>query len=1263
MPIDTFKPRGQIAADKPGKGGSGVQTVPLIGVVRDNVDPTRSGRIRVSLVQPNSSSKPEDSTNWITVSYLSSFFGKVQATANSDGYGTYKSNSSSYGQWQAPPDIGTQVICIFVNGDKNYGYYIGAIPEAESLQMVPAIGSSDNILTNEGEANSYGGATRLPVTNMNTNDKKKSDSAEFLNTARPVHSYTAAIMNQQGIIRDPIRGPISSSASRETVSRVGWGVSTPGRPIYTGGYDDTTLPASLQQDNPQGLQVVARRGGHSIVMDDGDIIGRDQLIRIRTALGHQILMSDDGQTLMILHSNGQSYIELGKEGTIDMYSTNSVNIRTQGDLNLHADRDVNIHAMENLNIQAKQIHTNSEDDTMMRSGGDFKTSATGDITGLAAGAIAFAAGGDASLAASGQAYFNGTKVNLNSGKSSTTPEAVDNIPLNAQTDTLHDEEKGFLAAPGKLLTIASRAPAHAPWANAGQGVDVKTSLNASDNLPAAPTPAATAASSAGAATGATPPAVATVASAPTNAPNISTALDKGTTNAMLGATATAAATGPLAAATKQGAAVVETATGKVGAIGSFALTPSSLASAGVLKPGADTLVNGLVTNGVDLTTAMPSSLFTGAPGAKDLTNLTQNITAQTNTVITNMQKSQTALGAAGVLTGAESPATVAGLVQSATTNGVEATTDAVKQVSGVAGAALGNITGALQSIGSGIAAAGLATSLGGLGGISNALTAMGKIPSLAGLIDQAKGIAGSAFDAIKNSFKPLKPNVPQNLTQIAKDNASTAAGLSDQTGQLSTTVSSDASSIFGSTGISANFTTLTGSLAGATGALTSLTTIAGSVNGAVGSINNSVGGITGSIAAVSTLASKATNIVNAATSSYGSVTTTIGGVTGVSSTLATVTLSSVTSNPLNPTSSGVQTAVNSVSAIAGAGATIASGGIGGLSTAASIVQQGSAASTSSTIASGLSNLPGGISAVSSVFNNAKNAVNAIPGVGQLTGAINAATASVMGGLNLSPISLPNSLNSLTSLASSGLSVGAAADLQSAIAALSSGPSGIKLPVIGFNTTDRTSITSQITNVLGDPGIPMPNLVGGIPSSAVNDAQSLVDQGNKLYDVIDQLDAYNKKAEAARKAYESARQTLPAGDPQLAVLLAQWNSVINDPTYLALLQEGDETAAAVSDQTSNTASAPTGLPNPPSTINTGIPLSTAGLKSTVQGIVSTITGAGTSLINLAQTTPVTVSTTPITQTATAIKALQLSTANNIASLNNSLDGITGPTNNA
>jgi uncharacterized protein (DUF2345 family) len=61
-------------------------------------------------------------------------------------------------------------------------------------------------------------------------------------------------------------------------------------------------------------------------------------------------MSDDGQCLHIIHANGQSWVELGKEGTIDMYATNSVNIRTQGDLNLHADNNININAKNDLNI-------------------------------------------------------------------------------------------------------------------------------------------------------------------------------------------------------------------------------------------------------------------------------------------------------------------------------------------------------------------------------------------------------------------------------------------------------------------------------------------------------------------------------------------------------------------------------------------------------------------------------------------------------------------------------------------------------------------------------------------------------------------------------------------------------------------------------------------------------------------------------------------------------------------------------------------------
>ena len=474
MPVDNFKPKGPAKSAKNDSGGGNTKDYPVIGVVKDNIDPTRAGRIKVAIQDGKGPVDSNDSGSWVTVQYLSTFFGSIGSTSGKDSedYGNYKNNPSSYGQWQAPPDIGTKVVCIFINGDVNAGYYIGAVPEPETLQMVPAIGASDKVTLNEGESDSYGGATRLPVTNLNTNNKDKADSDQFLDTPRPVHSYTASVMSQQGIIRDPIRGPISSSASREPASRVGWGVATPGRPIYEGGYDDENLPENLDQGKSEQLKVISRRGGHSIVMDDGDIIGRDQLIRIRTALGHQILMSDDGQTLMILHSNGQSYIELGKEGTVDIFSMNSINMRTQGDFNIHADRDINIHAMENLNIQAKNIHTNSEEETKSRAGKDYRIETLNNYTVKAASAFAASSGGESSMVAGGQAFINGSKVNLNSGSPGLKPAAVPIVTLIAQTDTLFDKSKGWAAAPGKLLSIASRVPAHYPWANAGMGVDI-----------------------------------------------------------------------------------------------------------------------------------------------------------------------------------------------------------------------------------------------------------------------------------------------------------------------------------------------------------------------------------------------------------------------------------------------------------------------------------------------------------------------------------------------------------------------------------------------------------------------------------------------------------------------------------------------------------------------------------------------------------------------------------------------------------------------
>jgi len=1271
MAQDIIKTKSPPKSANPTVGGANTQNFPVFGIVKDNIDPTRAGRIRV-LLSGNNPNDSNNSANWVTVSFLSDFFGTIGGSAGSgnEDNGTYKSNPTSYGQWHAPPDIGTTVICIFVNGDPNYGFYIGCVPEPDALHMVPAIGSSDYVINNEGEASSYGGATRLPATNFNSNNPTNSNSPNFNDSPRPVHSYSATIMNQQGIIRDPIRGPISSSASREPASRVGWGVSTPGRPIYEGGFDDSTVTQNLDGSKNEQLKVVARRGGHSIVMDDGDIIGRDQLVRIRTALGHQILMSDDGQTLMILHSNGQSYIELGKEGTIDMYSTNSVNIRTQGDLNLHADRNVNIHAMENLNIQAKNIQTNSEEKTMMRAGSDFNMSATGKLTGLAGGAIAWGAGGDASLVGGGQAFVNGSKVNLNSGAPGTSPDPVSTIPLIAQTDTLYDEGRGFMAAPGKLLTIVSRAPAHAPWANAGQGVDVKTNLDAASQLPAAPSPAVAATTAAAANTGATPPAVATVASAPAGVPAISAAVNNNTTAAALGSIATSAAGGVLAAAVSQGAAVVPTATGMVAAVGAFAQTASQLAAGGILKPGSATLVTGLVQAGANIAQAMPASLFTGAAGALNLTSLVQNMPAQATSVVNTMQQAQTALGRVGAITGSEASTQITGMVTAAATVGLGPTVAAIQQagsaassaVSSVAGAtnlvsgasaALGRATGsiggavagisgaasaagslagtanslagslagavsgaagqlsgaadnalgsartALAAIGSGAAAAGLAESIGGLGGIQSALTAMGNVPSLAGLMDQAKGVAASAFDAIKNSFKPFRAGVPQNLTQIARDNAAAAAEVANQTTQAGSNLLNAAGSIAGGAvgalgSATGALSSVGGALSGTVGALGSATGALSSVGGAItrttgalSSIAGSVGGITNAASinnSVASITGGLTSVTNAITSVAGvgtSISATINNVTAVASSVS----GAVTGSALNTTIGGVQNAVNTVSALAGAGATIAAGGTAALTNAAASIQRGASAATSSALASGLSNLPGGINTVSTVVNQAAGAINAIPGLGPLSGAISAASSAAMNGLssvtaatgalsslagNLDNVSgalggaagalsgalgdAASRLGGLTALASVGLPVGAIAQLQSSIAALAGGtPGAIALPSVGFNTTDRTAITNQINATLGDPGIPTPNLVGSIPETA----RASIDE------LEQQAQAENRAAHAAfmeisatviaaLNEFKRLDSTLPPGDPKIAEAYQKWRDLAYGDEYNAAI---------------------------------------------------------------------------------------------------------------
>lgn len=470
---DIVKTSGTPQNYKDDRAGSNLIPHPVIGIVKDNIDPTRAGRIKVYLNR-GGASDPNDSKSWRTVKYLSPFLGtiapgyNVYQTSDAEGLGSFTGNPHSYGFWTGAPDIGSQVLCIFVNGQPDDGYYIGCVPYPGLTFMVPAIGAATKVVPNEAQASLYAGADRLPVTEVNYGNNDLRNSTEIANEAKPIHSYQARILAQQGLIRDNLRGVISSSSMRESPSRV-YGISTPGQNIYEGGYTSQTINQGKETENNEKLQVIGKTGGHSIVLDDGTIDGQDQLLRIRTSGGHMIMMNDSGQCLTIIHSNGQSWIELGKEGTIDLFSTNSVNIRTQGDLNLHSDRNININAAQNLNISAKNISQESQKNISLRAGGNITGYTLGNFSVKVNGTMTLQSQGNSSFASRTGTFINGAPIYLNTGSG---PQASDVKPLTKQNhiETTFSQTKGWMyPSPNPLQSIVSRAPTHMPWAGANKG--------------------------------------------------------------------------------------------------------------------------------------------------------------------------------------------------------------------------------------------------------------------------------------------------------------------------------------------------------------------------------------------------------------------------------------------------------------------------------------------------------------------------------------------------------------------------------------------------------------------------------------------------------------------------------------------------------------------------------------------------------------------------------------------------------------------------
>ena len=362
---------------------------PYIGTVKVTNDPLRMGRLGVNIPALSQTTNPT-SNQIIWCQYLSPFYGakSINAVSSSDPF-SYKTTQHSYGMWAVPPDVDTDVLVIFAKGEQSNAsaFWIGCVQKPLVNQQVPANGSSSRTeysgSTNRERAisrqESYG-TDFLPAGEKN--QKRYQDGETLSNLAEwryPINDRLADQLNAQGLVQDDIRGTTSSSARRESPSRV-FGLNTPGR-IRS---DSRELNIGLDNTKVK----TDRDPGHTFVMDDGDLNGNNQLTRLRTASGHQLLMHDTEGVVYLANGSGKAFIEMAGDGTISVYSANGIDFRSGTDFNLHSDTNINFHAKGNINFTAEQslnlnadryVHTMAKEAIRVSSQGTLQTYAKTNI--------------------------------------------------------------------------------------------------------------------------------------------------------------------------------------------------------------------------------------------------------------------------------------------------------------------------------------------------------------------------------------------------------------------------------------------------------------------------------------------------------------------------------------------------------------------------------------------------------------------------------------------------------------------------------------------------------------------------------------------------------------------------------------------------------------------------------------------------------------------------------------------------------------------
>ena len=512
---------------------------PFLARIVSHLDPTFMGSLEVTLLRHQANIASDDTQTYI-VRCASPFFGYTgfefmgqntattqrtqgeqalnqQGVAGASTIDAFNDTQKSYGMWMVPPDVGVNVLVVFIDGDPSQGYWIACVPSRFANHMVPALAGSTEVDLDSADKQKLNWPNKatglkmpLPVAEVNRRLNQKEQNSDVDKIKKPLHPIAEKFL-EQGLLEDDVRGVTTSSSRREAPSMV-FGISTPGPLDRRQGAKKSRI-GTLQSPSPSPVPV-SRLGGTTLVMDDGDdryrretsagtgpvkyidviaekdkpfqgdpTIPYNEYFRVRTRTGHQILMHNSEDLIYIGNAKGTTWIELTSNGKIDIYAQDSISIHTENDLNIKANRDINLEAGRNINIRSEigRLHMDVATDWKVTVGQNNKITVGKDCEHVVGGNTKittsenfdlgsggynrFTASGNTDIRSGGNHTESAARIDMNGPLAQAAVQAVEITPLNLHANPSTSTQNGWDAKyqGGNIASIMKRIPMHEPW--------------------------------------------------------------------------------------------------------------------------------------------------------------------------------------------------------------------------------------------------------------------------------------------------------------------------------------------------------------------------------------------------------------------------------------------------------------------------------------------------------------------------------------------------------------------------------------------------------------------------------------------------------------------------------------------------------------------------------------------------------------------------------------------------------------------------------